>query len=135
MNEKYLWDGDKLRELYVEKEMGINKIAEIADCSNHTVELWLDNHDIETRDVGGREKNHVTYTTTAGGYRQWVNQVPGERTTKTISVHRLLLTLKHDPEEFDGMHVHHRNGIPWDNRLENLELLTPKEHRQRHTED
>lgn len=31
-----------------------------------------------------------------------------------------------------GMHCHHRDGNPWNNRWENLENLTPKEHEDRH---
>jgi HNH endonuclease len=32
----------------------------------------------------------------------------------------------------DGVHIHHINGDKLDNRLENLEALTPREHGERH---
>ncbi|WP_166377243.1 hypothetical protein [Halorubrum sp. BOL3-1] len=37
-----------------------------------------------------------------------------------------------DLRELDGKEVHHRGWVPWDNRLENIEVLEPSEHQERH---
>lgn len=54
-----------------------------------------------------------------------------------VSVHQLVMLREgHDPHKIfagrDKWHIHHKNEVPWDNRAENLELLTPKEHAKRH---
>jgi len=37
-----------------------------------------------------------------------------------------------NPGKHLGVHIHHRNGNITDNRIENLEILTPREHALRH---
>lgn len=50
-----------------------------------------------------------------------------------IPHHRLLATLLVDElEELRDKHVHHKNWCPWDNRLDNIEVLTPGEHTATH---
>jgi len=46
--------------------------------------------------------------------------------------HRLLAVAEWGLDAVRGMDVHHQNNIPWDNRPENLELLTRAEHRREH---
>lgn len=47
---------------------------------------------------------------------------------KNLNVSRLVYNTFYPTENFEKYHVHHRNSKPDDNRLINLQLLTPKEH-------
>lgn len=63
---------------------------------------------------------------TKGGYNIVVFSNDGK--TKSINVHSIIATQYIG--EPDGMHVNHKNGIKTDNRIENLEYVTPKENTQ-----
>ena len=47
-------------------------------------------------------------------------------------VHRLLAVSEWGLDAIRGREVHHKNEIPWDNRPENLELVTREEHGEKH---
>ena len=53
---------------------------------------------------------------------------------KMFQVHQLLAQFYKPKEWFPFCHVHHINLISSDNRLENLQCLTPKQHHQLHSE-
>ena len=50
---------------------------------------------------------------------------------RTIAVHRLVWEARHGPIP-EGMVIHHINGDQQDNRIENLQMVTPAEHRHIH---
>ena len=51
---------------------------------------------------------------------------------KTKLLHRHLMEQQIGRALLPGEHVHHKNGDRWDNRMENLELLTHKDHMHGH---
>jgi len=50
-----------LRQKYVEENMKVGKIAELADCASTTVHQWLNKHDIEQRGAGYRPEEPEKY--------------------------------------------------------------------------
>lgn len=79
-----------------------------------------------------RKPQTATFRMDSDGYEQFYCGA-GE-SADTVLVHRLLATLQVDDlDELDGKHVHHESRVPWDNRPENIEVVSPSEHRQRHT--
>jgi len=64
-----------------------------------------------------------------GQYERWRHHYKGERDAP-VYVHRLLAVSEYGFDAVKNKEVHHKNGIKWDNRPENIELLTVEEHRQ-----
>lgn len=65
----------------------------------------------------------------SGYYKRTTRNAKGMQTY----LHRDIYEKAHGKID-DNMHVHHVNGNPTDNRLENLVALTPAEHRDAHYE-
>lgn len=124
-------DEEKLRELYVEEQLSMRRIGDKLGCSTQTVKNWLDKHDIETRERSFRQNpgsfgvyvNNWGHVHIHHGYKgeQW-----------SVFVHRLIAVAEHGVDEVKDKHVHHKNGVPWDNRPGNIEPLSQMDHSAEH---
>jgi len=128
-------DANILRRLYHKQNMSLRDIADELGCGDSTVEVWMDKHDIPTRSKSmavSISQGALNLTVHSTGYEEFRSGM--DNNPKTIKHHRLLAVAEYGFKSIKGMHVHHKNGIKWDNRPENIELLTPREHLQRHIE-
>lgn len=118
-------DEPTLRRMYVEERKSAPKIADEYGVSSRTIYNWLEKFDIDRRYVG-ENRPGVQLRTDAEGYVKWRTTADGKE--RDVRVHRLLAVLEFGFDAVCGNHVHHKNDIPWDNRSENLEVLSAEEH-------
>jgi len=85
------------------------------------------------RSVDRTDYGTLWFGLSTGGYEIIPHKHLGDKFTAFI--HRLVAVAEHGYESVDGKIVHHKNGVPWDNRPENIELLTVAEHNRKHQED
>jgi transposase len=113
------WQNEEiLRELRQQYGLSTYEIADKLGCSHGTVHRWLKRFDI---------KDPVGYFTTPDkGYEKWR---AGE---SSVYVHRLLAVSEYGVDEVKDKVVHHVNGVPWDNRPENIEVLQKSDHHTEH---
>jgi transposase-like protein len=124
-------DEDKLRQKYVNEELSMREIAEEWGCNAQTIKNRLDDFGIETRSTGFRRGNgSVNYYVNNWGHAHLGHGYDYE--SHSVFVHRLLAVAEHGFDAVNGKEIHHKNGIPWDNRPDNLELLNKLEHSKRH---
>jgi transposase len=128
---------ETLEHLYHEKSLSLREIAHRLGCSEDAVLYWMKSYDIQRRDrvegfTRAIRKHPTNFTTTRDGYETWRCEVDGVK--HPVRVHRLVAVAEYGLEAVVGKHVHHKNGIPWDNRPENLKCLSPSEHSKLHAQ-
>lgn len=134
--EKPWKDESILREMYIEDDLTQSEIADRFNCKSNTVSKWIRKFDIETPEGADLTRNatkslqngHATFYTERRGYERWDEGNDGS----DFYVHRLLAIATFGPNSVKGQQVHHKNGIPWDNRPENLEVVSNSDHQQMH---
>lgn len=125
-------DEELLRELYLDEGYSTEQMASGWDCGTTTIINWMDRYGIERR--SWREAGKHSWGAPPGcplrtmkrGHEAW------QASDRSFAVHRLLAVAEFGVDAVKGVHVHHKNGIKWDNRPDNLELVTNSEHQRRH---
>ncbi|MDF9748384.1 HNH endonuclease signature motif containing protein [Natrinema salsiterrestre] len=133
-----LADEEWLREKYTEEGLTAPQIADALGCSKGAVLHWVHEHGIKPHSQGvATATGHPSFDHHRGYYRATShNYADGEQVgTDTIRVHRLVAVAEWGFDAVADKHVHHRNGFKWDNRPENLQLVTNAEHRRVHASD
>lgn len=123
---------ERLEELY--EDNTLDEIAERIGATRPALIGWMDDLNIDRRP---RDYHLVrkppTITMDGKGYERIIVQESGSNAS--FRVHQLLAIAKGAPpaKVFSGEYsVHHKNGVPWDNRPDNIELMTRREHQKRH---
>lgn len=121
-----------LREKYIEEELTLSQIADLAGCAVETIFRWLREFDIPIRKRGqsGREhyawNEHVTYYTKPRGYETWAHWWNGE--CRYIDVHRLCAVDWYGFDSVKGKDAHHRIPLPWLTVESNVIPIPKQEH-------
>jgi DNA-binding XRE family transcriptional regulator len=109
-------DNDELKRLFVRERWTYDELADHFDCARTTISKRLS-------DMGIGESNRpARFRTDTNGYEVWRE---GER---YVAHHRLLMVAVTGLTDLSDFHVHHINGVKWDNRPENIELIDPSSH-------
>lgn len=119
---------DVLEDLYYHKELSLAEVSDVLDCSENTIKHRLEEYNIRIDSPGRKGCGHYCIGTQGYPcYQTWSN---GDHVK--IYVHRLQAVAKYGFDSVKGKVVHHKNGVKWDNRFKNLELLDRAEHASMH---
>lgn len=122
-------DREWLSEKYHSENMSVREIADLCDCTTMAIHNQMKSLNVRRRSP--THQRHVAdLRTRKDGYEVWKPGLDGD--VATVYHHRLLAVSEFGLESLEGMEVHHKNEVKWDNRRENLELMTPSEHMSHH---
>jgi len=123
---------ENLEEMYWGEEMSLYQIAEEVGSNAQTVLDRMEEQDIPRRKNSDYYiSSPCAFETEKRGYERWRHNYKGEY--DEIRVHRLLAISEFGIENIKNKIIHHKNEIPWDNRIENIELMSQSEHARLHS--
>jgi hypothetical protein len=103
------------------KGMSLEQIADEEGISTTGIRKWF-----YRRDLTYWAHTPANFETIPRGYERWSHKYQG--TSEYAYVHRLVAVAEYGVDAVESKHIHHKNGIPWDNRPENIEPVSPGEH-------
>ena len=123
-------DEDELRETY-ERTGSMKHTAEELETGHKTVRKYLNHYEIEIDHSHSKRTKEKRLREPAPffhpqGYEAWGHE------DGNFMVHRLLAVAEFGFDAVAGKMVHHRNGIRWDNRIENLRVRDQGQHIHEH---
>lgn len=130
----------------------VNQMSKDLDVVRLSITQWMDEHDIPRRGRSEAEKLKWSQMSDEERKKQVAaahrasRKLPQFRLNangyeeirhcgEVAKHHRLLAVAEYGFDAVEGMAVHHKNNLSWDNRPDNIELLTPREHHQLHYEN
>jgi len=131
-------NAEELCRLYWDEGLTIGEVASETGASKTTIKKWMNHHDIPRRDSveaskAARRVERATFITGTDGYEFWQSRT--EDGLKHVYVHRLLAVAEFGFETVCGNVVHHRNNISWDNRHENIAVMSSSDHSKLHNSE
>lgn len=111
----------------------MEELGELWDVSASTISKWIRRFDIRTGGRGAGNPYQVPIDVKVDGYVRVQERSFGEE--NQFMLHRLIAVAEFGFDEVLNKEVHHKNGVPWDNRPSNLELLTTSEHARLHAQE
>lgn len=104
----------------------IKEVAEKFDCHRSTIDRKIEKYNIDIP----KQYNKKATLADINGYQVMQCGI----VHKGVLIHRLLAVAEYGYDEVCGNVVHHKNGIKWDNRPSNIEVMTRSDHSKLHAE-
>jgi len=128
-------DREWLAQQYHGKGRTLKDIGKECDVTAATVMKWMDKFDIPRREATDHvRKEPASFVTLERGYERVSSKSNGSNSHALV---HQLVAIANGANPYavfsDGDYqCHHRNHIPWDNRPENIEVLSEIDHANKH---
>ena len=130
---------DSVEKLYWEDRKSIREVADELEIGRGKLYSLMKEHGIPRRsskeglDIWRRSQPAGFRTHPRTGYEKCHTKIDGEQ--RTFPIHRLAAVAWCGYESVSGNVIHHKNNIPWDNREDNLRVMSDRDHKKLHAED
>lgn len=134
--------------LFHDHELTQEEMSVWAGCSQRTISNWMQELNVPANRISTKrsptKRKKRAHTKSDGqidyrqadaqGYERWDVYADGSWTS--VLVHRLLAVAEYGCEALHrDMDIHHKNGIQWDNRPDNIAVMDHADHARMHSDD